>query len=96
MIYKTLEGKCKKATCVFLQDNLKLKHGNAEWPFDGDITKEFHKGDELTFQFKIVEEYSENGIVLENTDYAKIAMKKNVLGKACKEGVDIYDYLVVD
>lgn len=40
-----------------------------EWPFAGDLRKQFNIGDELTFKFSVVEEYSTNAYTFETLDY---------------------------
>lgn len=43
--------------------------GSFEWPFAGDLRERFEIGDELTFKFNIVEEYSTEEYIFESLDY---------------------------
>ena len=36
------------------------------WPFSGDLKKEYHRGDGLSLQFKLIEEYSDRDYIFEN------------------------------
>ena len=39
------------------------------WPFAGDLRERFNIGDDITFKFKVVEEYSTNKYTFESLDY---------------------------
>lgn len=50
--------------------------GIAKWPFDGDLTSIYHKGDNINLKFIIVSEYSTETIEFENLDYFNKAYAK--------------------
>lgn len=43
--------------------------GSCEWPFAGDLRERIKVGDELTFKFKIVEEYATEDYTFETLNY---------------------------
>ena len=43
--------------------------GSCEWPFAGDLRERIKGGDELTFKFKIVEEYATEDYTFETLNY---------------------------
>lgn len=50
--------------------------GVAKWPFDGNLTLKYSKGDTIKFKFEVVNEYSTERIKFENIDYFKKAYAK--------------------
>lgn len=52
------------------------RRGNAYWPFDGNLTNLYSVGDQVSFAFNVVEEYSDGQYVFENLDYFQNAEEK--------------------
>uniref|UniRef100_UPI004056D791 hypothetical protein n=1 Tax=Agathobacter sp. TaxID=2021311 RepID=UPI004056D791 len=44
-------------------------NGLVSWPFSGNLTERFKKGDTLSLLFSVVEEYQDDNIIFENLDY---------------------------
>lgn len=59
-----------------------------EWPFAGDLRKQFNIGDELTFKFSVVEEYSTNAYTFETLDY--FLDSYDLMDKGTAANIDTY------
>lgn len=52
------------------------RRGEAYWPFDGDLTDHIKAGDEMLFEFKVIDEYKTAQYDFETLDYFKEAEKR--------------------
>lgn len=64
--------------------------GSFSWPFAGDLRSQISVNDELTFEFKVVEEYSTDEYLFETLDYFMESYDLIAKGTAA----NIQDYLV--